>query len=1537
MSLHLETKEAVESLEKLSLNANNEIPELRSLIWLLDSVLFKKTTHIQDSLQELKRTSIENHHLTANDFDISTDGSYISLLNEEKDDFQTRIRKLAGNRETYSVKLYKKENSSLGFSVIGLQDPQTLNFGTFVQDISPFGPAAQEGGLQENDQILAINGELLTNNQTHALNLLHAANGEINLVIARTVLVTNYSPSLDALNTCELLAVEVVDLVNDGNGLGFGIMGGKSTGVVVKTVVEGGVADRDGRLKSGDHLLHVGEWSVRGMNSDKVAAVLRKAGTHVRLVVARPVLDTSQEIQTPPYSVVISNDKLEEHLQGLYHLGLAENSANDLDPDEEVQSDEIFFDVNLSKDNSGLGITIAGLIGSSANGKLCGIYVRHITPNSAAELDGRIQPNDRIVEVNGRSLEGFSNAQAVEVLKATGQTVSLKLARPRHGATHLAELQRSLAETTDTCLESFKTPNEDDSSLKSYWCQALTLQADEVIIAHVTKFKEGGGLGVSLEGTVDVEDDGKEVRPHHYIHSILPDGPVGKNGCIEEGDELLEVNGQRLLGLNYKEVVNILKSLPQNVTLVCCRKTTSLQGNINPGKVVKAKSEDNLSIEKPGVILRWRSAEPLTSIALWNENITEVKLVKAEKGLGFSVLDYQDPYNSNRLIVVVRSLVPGGVAQSDGRIVPGDRLMYVNEISLENATLEDAVNALKGAPSGEVKIGLVKPISPDVPDCSLSDIPLMENYLSSTPIINNMESEPKLDRDQDDSFHNSTGSNQKTIEIHPSIRDTTMGLSPVSIHSEAETGFSNSPSPKLRSTQNLLFTPPKTVVVRRKMNESLGISIVGGKLEFFSTSNISPPSSPQSPISGIFVKHVLHSGPAAGLLKMGDHILEVDGRDIRYASHDEAVEAIKLSKTPVTFLVQSISDPSDSNLNSSQKIEKDAEKGNTIEMISASKLFSNQQDSSSVAQYPLHPAKNETSSSSSENDLTADSYQLYSMVSVDQTKCKKSETVPTAIDTQNSEIDSIDLNGSKLKYQNLSGELLRLSFERDNPRSEFGLSLVGNKHPDKQGVFVSEIDPNSWLLKDGGLKIGDELLEASYFIINLYCLTQSDNLPDPGLSNTSEFSNSPDKAEKEAKCSSIEKDLQRVFLESYVDIKKVHLNKETQRDLEFSVKDDTVQGVKGVYIDRITQNSTVCDEIRIGDHLIALELPEGIAKLDELTSQEATEVLRNIPDGPFNLYLVPSLNSNQEIESTEQTDQKFEEVDLSTVPIAVGKKTTITIAKGKSGLGLSIVGGADTMIGEILIHEVYAEGAAAKDGRLCASDKILEVDGKSLKHTDHDEAISILRRTQDVVTMVVFRADTSLSPRKSDDESYTTFNITLIKKPNKGLGLSIVGRRGQGGVFISDIVKGGVADTNGHLYPGDRLMSVNGEDLRDSSQEDAAAVLKTLMGKVTLTIGRLKKGGKSEGSIEEVILERGSRRLGFTVVGGSDSPQGRLPIYVKTVSEDGSADKVLFPGCELLSVNDHELNNVTHAEAVTLIKHARDPIRLLVRYPQDPE
>ena len=78
----------------------------------------------------------------------------------------------------------------------------------------------------------------------------------------------------------------------------------------------------------------------------------------------------------------------------------------------------------------------------------------------------------------------------------------------------------------------------------------------------------------------------------------------------------------------------------------------------------------------------------------------------------------------------------------------------------------------------------------------------------------------------------------------------------------------------------------------------------------------------------------------------------------------------------------------------------------------------------------------------------------------------------------------------------------------------------------------------------------------------------------------------------------------------------------------------------------------------------------------------------------------------------------------------------------------------------------------------------VQVNDEDLRYVTHEHAIQVLRQTPAVVRMLVFRDETLLK----DDDIYDVFSVELMKKPNKGLGISIVGRRNASGVFISDIV-----------------------------------------------------------------------------------------------------------------------------------------------------
>ncbi len=67
--------------------------------------------------------------------------------------------------------------------------------------------------------------------------------------------------------------------------------------------------------------------------------------------------------------------------------------------------------------------------------------------------------------------------------------------------------------------------------------------------------------------------------------------------------------------------------------------------------------------------------------------------------------------NPGRTVIVIRSLVAGGLAKRDGRLLPGDRLMFVNGTDLSHASLAQAVRVLKSTALGTVRIGVTKPLS----------------------------------------------------------------------------------------------------------------------------------------------------------------------------------------------------------------------------------------------------------------------------------------------------------------------------------------------------------------------------------------------------------------------------------------------------------------------------------------------------------------------------------------------------------------------------------------------------------------------------------------------------------------------------------------------------------------------------------------------------------------------------------------------------------------------------------------------------------
>lgn len=87
--------------------------------------------------------------------------------------------------------------------------------------------------------------------------------------------------------------------------------------------------------------------------------------------------------------------------------------------------------IELHKDDLGLGITVAGYVCEKE--EISGIFVKSISKGSVADLTKSIKINDRIIEVDGKSLVGFTNHQAVELLRNTGPIVQIKVERYLRG------------------------------------------------------------------------------------------------------------------------------------------------------------------------------------------------------------------------------------------------------------------------------------------------------------------------------------------------------------------------------------------------------------------------------------------------------------------------------------------------------------------------------------------------------------------------------------------------------------------------------------------------------------------------------------------------------------------------------------------------------------------------------------------------------------------------------------------------------------------------------------------------------------------------------------------------------------------------------------------------------------------------------------------------------------------------------------------------------------------------------------------------
>ncbi|XP_029296773.1 disks large homolog 3 isoform X5 [Cottoperca gobio] len=328
----------------------------------------------------------------------------------------------------YEEIILERGNSGLGFSIAGgIDNPHIPDDpGIFITKIIPGGAAAMDGRLGVNDCVLRVNDvDVSEVVHSRAVEALKEAGPVVRLLVRR-----RQAPPETILE---------VNLLKGPKGLGFSIAGGignqhipGDNSIYITKIIEGGAAQKDGRLQTGDRLLAVNNIVLQDVRHEEAVAALKNTSDMVYLKVAKPGPVHLNDMYAPPDYSSTFPAMVDNHVSHNY-MGAMEPKPVYPPPQvtpsryspvpRHMLGEEDFTreprKVLLHKGSTGLGFNIVG----GEDGE--GIFVSFILAGGPADLSGELRRGDRILSVNGVNLRNATHEQAAAALKRAGQTVTI--------------------------------------------------------------------------------------------------------------------------------------------------------------------------------------------------------------------------------------------------------------------------------------------------------------------------------------------------------------------------------------------------------------------------------------------------------------------------------------------------------------------------------------------------------------------------------------------------------------------------------------------------------------------------------------------------------------------------------------------------------------------------------------------------------------------------------------------------------------------------------------------------------------------------------------------------------------------------------------------------------------------------------------------------------------------------------------------------------------------------------------------------------
>eukprot|EP00075_Anas_platyrhynchos_P023507 XP_027312760.1 tyrosine-protein phosphatase non-receptor type 13 isoform X5 [Anas platyrhynchos] len=535
-------------------------------------------------------------------------------LKESTDSLQTTQSRVSSpEREITLVNLKKDEKMGLGFQIVGGEKTGKLDLGIFIHSVTPGGPADLEGSLKPGHRLISVNSTSLEGVSHHAaLEIIENAPEDVTLVISQPKdKLSKASSNAAHLTNGARTYLRRPSSVQDNEAESSSEEHNRSRGH--QRPVSGSLsglsgAKRDGSMSSQDSRTEsaslsqsqsAGFFGKRASgraqqdpqnNSDSQTGLSksnekrRSSSDSTRAKIKRPGVvesveysdrgDSDMDEATYSSSQEQQADKKESSSANTAHKTNSKKvTAALLKPGD-------IFEVELAKKDNGLGISVTVLFdkgGVNTSIRHGGIYVKAIIPKGAAEADGRIEKGDRVLSVNGISLEGATHKQAVETLRNTGQVVHLLLEKGQLSAakvhapvTPQCTPPNQVGQCEPQGKPAIKATNAKDYSF---------VTAENTFEVKLLKNSSGLGFSFCREDNLTPEQLGSTIV---RVKKLFPGQPAAESGQIEIGDVILKVNGASLKGLSQQEVISALRGTSPEVSLLLCRPPPGILPDIDP-------------------------------------------------------------------------------------------------------------------------------------------------------------------------------------------------------------------------------------------------------------------------------------------------------------------------------------------------------------------------------------------------------------------------------------------------------------------------------------------------------------------------------------------------------------------------------------------------------------------------------------------------------------------------------------------------------------------------------------------------------------------------------------------------------------------------------------------------------------------------------------------------------------------------------------------------------------------------------------------